>query len=283
MEELAQQYGFAASFFNSDPELADLIKQAVKGQWSVGKWQAKFMNTSWYRSREASIRQWADLTSRDPAEAEDKITTRVADFKDRFSQLGIPVDEGTLRGLASQSLQYAWSENQIGDIIGSYVHYLPGQMGGTTAALETQIKGLAYQYGVTVTNDQMGQWITGLVNKSFTEDNVTDMVRDAAKSKYVGLQKQLDSGRTTRDIAGQHISEYSRLLEVDPGTISLDDPILANALQGTVDPHTGVPVPQTVFQMSQAVKKDPRWLGTKNARDDMMNSTQGILRDMGLM
>lgn len=283
LEELAQQYGFAAAFFNADPELAALIKLAVKEQWSVGKFQAKFMNTEWYRSREASIRQWTDLSTRDPAEAENKISERLADLEDRFSQLGIEMDPNEIRRLAEESLKYSWSEGQLANVVGTYAKYVPGSTGGGIAAYEAQINNLAYQYGVSVGPDQMQQWITGLVNKSFTEDSITDFVRDAAKSKYAGLQAQLDSGRTTRDIAGQHITEFARLLEVDPGGIDLNDPVLASALQGTVDPKTGLPVPQTVFQMSQAVKKDKRWLGTKNARDDMVNATFGIFQDMGLV
>lgn len=281
--ELAAQYGFTEAFFRADPELWALFSKAKAGQWTAGKWQAEFMKTQWFRSREASMRQWSDLTTRDPAEAQNKITERAANISDRFTQMGITIDEATLTMLASQSLQYSWSEDQMNNVIGSYVHYTPGATSGGIAEMENQINTMAYQFGVSVTSEQMQNWIQGLVNKSFTDDNVTDFIRDAAKSKYAGLTPQLDSGRTTRDIAGQHIAEYSRLLEMDPGNVNLDDPILARALQGTVDPRTGLPQSQTVFQMSQDVKKDSRWLGTKNARDDMMGATYGILQDMGLM
>ena len=93
MEELAVQYGFAAAFFNSDPELKKLIQAAVKGQWSSAKFQAKFMATKWYRSREASVRQWADLMARDPKEAQNKINERKAELSDQFTQLGITVSD----------------------------------------------------------------------------------------------------------------------------------------------------------------------------------------------
>lgn len=281
--ELATEYGFAEAFFRADPELWALFQKASKGQWSSAKWQGEFMKTEWYRSRAASIRQWADLTARDPGEAEAKVVARMAEMSDRFTQLGVTVDEAKLRDLSTQSLQYQWSQAQLENILSTYVQYVPGATGGSIAAMETKIRDLAYQYGVSITDGQMQDWIQGLVSQTYNEDSITDFVRDAAKSKYAGLAPQLDSGRTTRDVAGQHITEFSRLMEVDPGSVSLDDPVLARALQGAIDPKTGLPQAQTVFQMTQDVKKDKRWLGTKNARDSMVDATFGVLQDMGLV
>jgi hypothetical protein len=280
---LATEYGFAEGFFRGDNELWKLFQAATKGQWSATKFQGEFMKTAWFRARQASIRQWADLTIRDPAEAEAKIVERIADMSDQFTQLGVNLDAGTIRSLATQSLQYQWSQNQVSNVLANYVQYVPGQTGGGIAALETRIKGLAYDYGVTVTNEQMQQWIQGMIAQTYTEDNVKDFVTDAARAKYTGYTKQLDAGRTMRDIAGQHIAKFSELLEVDPEQVSLDDPVLAKALQGQVDPKTGLPVTQSVFQLSQQVKQDKRWLGTKNARDEMTTATLGVLKDMGLV
>lgn len=281
--ELATQYGFSEGFFRSDPELWRLFSNAKNGQWSATRFQSEFMKTNWYRTRQASIRQWSDLEIRDPAEAADKINQRMADLSDRFTQLGVTVNEATLKDVATQSLKFAWSNNQLQNVLANYAQYIPGKTGGSIAAMETHIKDLAYQYGVSVSDGQIQDWVKNLVSATWTEDNLTDVIRDAAKSKYAGLAPQLDTGRTTRDIAGQHIMEMSRLLEMDPNTVSLDDPILAKALQGTVDPKTGMAVPQTVFEMSQAVRRDNRWLKTKNARDEMFGAATSIGRDMGLI
>jgi len=281
--ELATEYGFAEAFFRAEPELWSLFNKAKSGKWSITKWQGEFMKTNWYRSRAASIRQWADLTTRDPAEAAAKINERVADLEDKFTQLGIELDPATIRDLASQSLQYAWSQSQTDNIVSSYIDFSPGGSGGTVAALEQAINKLGYDYGVTITDQQKQDWIQGMVSKKYTEDHLRDFVTDAAKSKYQGLAPQLDAGRSVRDVAGQHIAEYSRLMEVGQDDVSLDDPLLANALQGTVDPKTGLPVMRTVFQMSKDIKQDQRWLKTGNAQQDMTDIGQNILRDMGLV
>lgn len=281
--ELAVQYGFAAAFFNSDPELAKLIKQAVAGQWSPTKFQAAFMNTNWFRNREASVRQWSDLMARDPAEAQNKIAESKAWLSDQFSQLGVEVDDATLSTLAVNRLQWSWSDTQTQDILAGYIHYQPGETAGTIAAVETNIKNLAYQYGVGVSDLQMQDWISGIVSQKYNEDSLADYIRDMARSKYSGMTGYLDTGMTVRQVAAPYLQEFSKLMEVNPDTVNLDDPLIASALQGRPDPKTGQPQMMTVAQMQKAVKQDKRWLYTSNAKQSMTDLGLGILKDMGLM
>lgn len=282
MQELAVQYGFAAAFFNSDPELKKLIKDATSGQWSVSKFQAKFMATKWYRAREASVRQWADLAARDPKEAQNKINERKAEMADQFSQLGITISDSELTKMASNSLQYSWSDAQRNDIMASYVKYTPGGSSGGIAALETQIKDLAYQNGVSVSDAQMQDWISGMVAQKYTQESLEDYIRDMAKSKYGGMTSWLDTGMTVRQVAAPYLQEYAKLLETDPNTVDLDDPLIAQALQGKIDPKTGQPQMMTVAEMQRAVKQDKRWLYTSNAKTSMTDMGIQILQDMGL-
>lgn len=281
-QELAVEYGFAEGFFKADSELWNLFTKARKGKWSVSKFQAAFMNTSWYRSREASVRQWADLVIRDPAEARAKIAERQADLADRVSQLGLSLDAGTLNRLASDSLQWSWSEAQLNDTLSGYVQYKPGETSGGIAAIETNVRNLAWQYGVDVTDSQMQDWISGMVAQRYNEDALKDLITDMARSKYGGMKSYLDSGLTVRQVASNYLTEYGKLLEVNPDAVELDDPLVASALQGKIDPKTGQPQMQTVSQFRQAVKQDKRWLYTQNARDEMMGVGMGILQDMGL-
>lgn len=282
MSELAAQYGYAAAFFNADAELRALIQAATSGQWTTAKFQAKFMATRWYRAREASVRQWADLTIRDPKEAQNKINERKAEFADQFAQLGITISDAQLASLASQSLQYSWSDAQTKDVLASYVKYEPGKTGGGVAAVETSIKQLARDYGVTVSNAQMQDWISGVVGEKYTEDSLRDFITDMARSKYAGMDGYLTAGMTVRDVAAPFIQSYANLLEVDPGTVNLDDPKLAQALQGKVDPKTKMPAMQSLWEFERDVRKDSRWLNTKNARSSMADATIGVLKDMGL-
>lgn len=282
MAELAAQYGYAAAFFNADPELKKLIQAAVAGQWSTAKFQAKFMSTQWYRSREASVRQWADLIARDPKEAQNKINERKAELGDQFAQLGIEISDAELAKLATQSIQWSWSDAQTKDILASYIDYVPGETSGEIAGIESRVRQMAYDYGVTVSDTQMKDWIAGVISEELTEDGLTDYIRDMAKSQYAGMGGYLETGMTVRQIAAPYIQSYAQLLEVGPDTVDLKDPAMATALQGKVDPKTGQPQMQTLYEFERSLRKDQRWLRTKNARESMTSATLGVLKDMGL-
>jgi len=280
--ELAVQFGFEEAFFRSDPELWSIFQKAKNGNWTPTRFQAAFMNTNWYKQREASVRQWADLTTRDPAEARNKVEERIASLRDQVSQLGLSIDDATLNNLATQSLQFAWTDAQLHDVMGQYVGSLPGSTSGTIAQVEASIKDLAYQFGVDVSDSQMQSWITGVVDQSINEAGLQDYVRDMARSKYAGMAGYLDTGMTTRQIAAPYLQTFGKLMEVDPDSVSLDDPLMANALQGVMDPKTGTNTMQTVASMQKSIKQDQRWLRTSNAKQDMTDAGMRILQDMGL-
>lgn len=284
---MAGQIGFAQAFFQQDSELQNLLNQAVGGQWDATRFQSAFMNTNWYRTKEASYRQWLDLSTRDPVEAQAKLFDRVNEFKDRATQLGWAYNPDWLRTLAEWSIAWSWSDKQTTDIFAEETlkagGFTPGQMGGTPAMVEMQLKKMAGDYGLTLTDNQTRDWAYGVVNESYTQDNIKDFMRDQAKSRYVGMSSQLDQGFTVRQVASEYVNSYARLLETDPDTVNLNDNIIQQALQGAPQAPGQPPVMQSVYQFERAVRRDPRWLRTKNARDDLVTAGQSLLKDWGLV
>lgn len=279
----AASLGFAQAFFNADPELSQLIRNAVSGQWDTQQFQGAFMNTTWYRTRSSGIRQWADLTTRDPAEAQRKVQETVAKLKNQTSQFGITWDDGYYNEVANAVIAWQWSDVELKNFLAGFVNTNPGQMGGTPAAVEMQINKLAGDFGITVPQSNMRDFITGIVSERYTEDNVRDYMRDMAKSKYAGMGSYLDQGMTVRQVAAPYTASYSNLLEVDADTVDLNDGLMQQALQG-VSPAPGQPPQmQSVYQFERSLRRDPRWLRTKNARDSVTSAAQGVLRDWGLV
>lgn len=279
----AGMLGFAAQFFNSDPELAQLIKSAIAGQWDVQKFQAAFMNTNWYKSRSASQRAYQDLMTRDPTEFNLKIEQQKAIIKDKASQLGLTFTDDYITQVAHAFLYWGLDDKAQTNWFADQINYTPGQMGGTPAAIEMQVNKLAGDYGLTLTSGQISEYVSGMMHQSYTEDNLKDLMRDMAKSKYAGMSGYLDQGFTVRQVASPYVSSYSNLLEVNGDSVDLNDSLLQQALQGVPAQPGAPPQMQSVYQFERAVRRDPRWMRTKNARDSVMNATQGVLRDWGLI
>lgn len=280
MQTLAVEYGYAYAFFQADSELTKLLRDAWNGKWTPQKFQAKFMTTGWFRAREASMRQWADLKARDPAEAQNKISESKAWLEDQFTQLGINLDDATITSLATDRLAQSWSDSQTQNILASYINM--GHPGGSVSQIQARVNSLAFNQGVDVSPGQMQDWVQGIVSQKYTEANLEGYLKDMAKSKYSGMTGFLDQGMTVRQVAAPYIQEFSRLMEVNPDTVDLNDPLMSTALQGRMDPQTNKPTMMTVAQTQKAIKQDQRWLYTGNAKRDMTDLGIGVLKDMGL-
>ncbi len=277
----AATYGFASAFFNADPELKKLLASAIAGKWTNEMFQGKFMDTQWYRSRSAAIRQFTDLETRDPAEMERQVRQKQLLIYDQFSQLGLETSYGQTRSLAYQSLKFAWDENQLRDVIVDLLNY--GDLGGTPATLEMQIKGMAGDYGVTLNSSQTNDFINGLLTDRYTEDNLRDFLKDSAKSKYQGMAGMLDQGFTVRQVASPYVDSYARLMEVGADTVDLNDNLIQQALQGTPQQGNQPPVMKSVYQFERDLRRDPRWLRTKNAHQSATDAVMSIAKDWGLV
>lgn len=278
----AAQLGYAASFFYQDSELKNLLKQAVKESWSTDKFKGRFMATHWYRTHQQNERQFNELEKRDPATASAEIAAQVATLRDRFSQSGVAIDDKRLKQMARLSLMYGSNEAQIQDMIAAEFKYQPGNTSGAVADTETQVRQLARDYGVNVSDGQMRGWIGNVLSGEYTLPNLQDLVRDMARSKYLGYQKQIDAGMTVRDIASPYLASYSKILETSPDNVDLEDPLIQKAIQGQMDKQ-GQVIPQTVYDFERTLRQDPRWLKTQNAKDSMTSLALRIGQDFGLV
>lgn len=280
-DELAAQYGYAEAFFNIDPELKSLLDQAVKGQWTADKFKAKFMASNWYRNHSAAARSWSELNARSPAEAQDQINKKTLVISQMAKQLGVQIDDKRIRDLATWSLQFGWDDTQLRASVGSEWKYTQNPA-GQAATTEDQIRQIAGDYGVTVSDGDMAKYTMGILRGDYTQDNYTDFVRDLARSKYPGMRSYIDQGFSVRQVASPYTQSYAQILEVDPSSVNLQDPHIQRALQGTPDPKTGQATMQSVYDFERTLRQDPRWQYTKNAHDSLTSVADGVLRDFGL-
>lgn len=280
--ELAAKYGFAAQFFNSDRELQNLINQAVAGQWTADHFKAAFMATEWYRTKNADLRQWIELETRDPATASQRVAQQLEVIKAKAVELGVTTDPARLQQMARDSLMFGWSEQGLKDALAAEWTYVKsGGTSGGAATNEDRIRQAAFDYGIPLSDGQVGDYVGGMMTGRYSAESVTDFIRDQARAKYPGLGAMLEMGFSVRQVADPYVSSYSRLLERSPETVDLQDPLIQKALQGQPG-ERGMPQMQSLYDFERGLRKDPRWLQTSNAHDEVNSAMTTVLRDFGL-
>lgn len=289
---LAARYGYASAFFGSDPELQGLINQAVQGQWTAEEFQARLQNTNWFRSHAEADRKWTALITGDPAEADRQRIEREHDITNQFVQMGVQLSLDDVNRIAEASLRYGWSQFEIQQSIAAHAVYVQGQpLGGQMEQTREQIYQDMSDYGVNWDDRTVWNWSQEVVAGNTTLDRVKTEMAQTALSKYPGLADQINAGQSVRQAASAYIDQQSQLLEIDPNTIDLgNDPLLNRALQyrppaaGSTNSNANAqPGVMPLWQFSQVVKQDPRWMKTDNARNSLMDTGTRVLRDLGLV
>ena len=147
---------------------------------------------------------------------------------------------------------------------------------GQAADALSKLRGVARANGFNLDTDFAGQidsWLQRIAKGESTDD-FARLIRAQAK---LGLPEKvgtlLDEGLDLSNIYAPYRTRMATLLELTPDAISLDDPLLRSAY--------GQDKEMSLYDFQRAVRKDPRWQYTDNARQSVSNVALQVLRDFG--
>ncbi len=119
------------------------------------------------------------------------------------------------------------------------------------------------------------QWATRIAAGEPIE-TFKQTIRNAAKLGLPDNVKNLvDQGIDLDTIYSPYKQTMASILEINPDTISVNDPILRKAI--------GPDKEMSIYEFQKTLKQDPRWQYTNNAREDVSSSVQRVLKDFGFM
>jgi hypothetical protein len=173
-------------------------------------------------------------------------------------------------------LGIAGDATQIRDYLRGKITLGDGALGGRAGSNLADLQRTAAANGLDLNKAFGGQVKTWLKNIEQGEDIDTykRIIRGVAK---LGMPDKvstlLDQGVDLETIYSPYRRQMANLLEVDEGSISLDDPLLRSSI--------GPDKEMTLYDFKKAVRKDPRWQYTDNAREEVSNIALSVLRDFG--
>lgn len=130
-----------------------------------------------------------------------------------------------------------------------------------------QIRGLAQQWGVTMTDQTIQQWANDIEMNARSEADLDQYFRGQAQILYPWMDQS--SGMTTRQMAEPWLQTYARLME--RSDVSLFNEDVQQALT------MGMSIPE----FSRSLRSRPEWQTTQNARDTIGNAMGEVSRIMG--
>jgi len=118
-------------------------------------------------------------------------------------------------------------------------------------------------------------WLAA-INKGESIDTFAKQIRDVAK---IGMPekvaKLIDQGLDLDTIYSPYKNVMANTLEINPETIDMNDPTLRSAITADAE----VPL----YQFERQLRQDNRWQYKNQAKGEVANATQQILKDFGFM
>lgn len=284
--ELAQSYGFALAFMNSNPELKQLFNQAVAQTWTPEKFVAQMRATKWFKNKSASVRNAILQETSDPATFQASLDQMTATVQDTYgSMFGANMDEKQVSKWARMAVRLGWSQAELVDRISSTVDYekmlKKDSLGGTAAETKAQLDSLASNYGVRLGDQWKARQLAKIMSGDDTLAGIQTKVQEMAMREYKAFADRIAAGETVSEIADPYVSRYAELLEMNPNSVKLNDDMIQRAMKQTGPDGKAAAMDLHTFE--KEVRKDNRWQYTMNARQEVANVTSELMRSFGVM
>ena len=279
--QLAANYSWSASVINSDPELSALFAKAAEKDWEIAKVDTEVKNTNWYKNnnqfyREAWVAEKKGGANWETSVKDAQMAVQKAAIE-RGNRLS-PEDEA----LAARKYLYeGWGVQGREQLMYNFFDAGLSTKYGAAASAESQLRTAAWNAGITYSNDWYLSAAKSLnKNGSNMNDWLTD-IRDTSAGLYPMYAEKIKSGISVRDLASPYINQMANIFEVAPDSISLNDPYIKQALGG-MSPD-GNPQAMSLWEFQQKLRKDPRWMETTQAGDEMSKTANDILQKFGMV
>ena len=146
---------------------------------------------------------------------------------------------------------------------------------GKTATTLEGILNTARDNSIIPTQSQVDSWSNRLKAGEDVATIQHEIRNLAAIGRPDAIAKQLLAGNDLGTILSPYKQYMQSTLEIPAEQIALTDPSLQMAIAGDK--------PMSLYDYQNALRKDNRWQYTQNAKTDVSNSIQQVLKDFGFM
>lgn len=160
------------------------------------------------------------------------------------------------------------------DLIKATPDYAKVKAAGLESATQ-KIRDAAKANAIVLSDADLAGYAERVRNGEPVNDIAAQFRKIAAISQPKNIAELLNNGIDLATIYQPYKSAMASVLELNPNTIELTDPALANAITGDKT--------MTSYEFQNSLRKDPRWQYTANAHDTVSSAVQNVLKDFGFM
>lgn len=259
-------------FLLNDPDVGPLLLEAVNPEHPLdpATFQAKLIQTDWWKKSSPTVRQWQVTLNTDPAAASSQLATWKAQLQQATQRAGLQFAPADLDWWANNyvPMGVAVTDPRIqAEIARVYASRPDLHVAGTgdIATIGTQLQGVAAQYFHPLAPADISWWQQRIASGYDTIQGFqTEMARQAA-GRWSMYADQINAGITPDQLFSSQRNVIAQELEVDPATINLmSDPRWSKVLG--VAGKDGASRPMTYNESIALARGQEAWKDTSRGK-----------------
>lgn len=276
---LEKALGISRSMLDMFPELQPVFDLLVEEKDAQA--EQLFYDTEFYKNNIGAVQTRLKAKAEQPGAYAKLLEDYKIKTKKRLSQLGVRgMSDADFDELAQLAYDTGMSDAQVDQWITQ--HNKLGEIGGVTGGNIADLQSYARSFGVAGYLDK-NYWSAksqSLFSGDITSEDIQSDIRNMAASAFPGYADQIRNGVSVDSIASAYRGAIANVLEIDPDSITYDNPHLKKALQA-VGPD-GKPIVKPLWQFEKELRSTREWEYTNNARDTLDALSLKVLRDWGV-
>lgn len=275
-EKFVLDQSFMDAYGKDDPKLALARDAYMAGNTALAA-QALMSSDFWTNHSETS-RSRLQLKTAQPGVYEQQLTSYKMLMKQTLVARGLAISDADLDAAAAKAFDAGLDVNDP-QALSFTDSYITGIKGGRAQDAVSSLKGLAASMGVQYSDSWFDTAAMSVANGNATIEEYQQTIKDLAKSQFPQFAKQIDAGLTVDQISSPYKAKIQSVLELNANEITLDNNLMQMALNSK--DAQGNLVPMSLYEFEKALRNDPRWGYTKNARESIDSTMRGVLQNFG--
>lgn len=278
-EEFNQQAAWVAALAETDPMLKKAL-EAYKAE-NTSLFESYVLQSDFYKNNNSTARQRKVAQSQQPGVAQNDLNNYLLTTKKRLISSGVAWNSDVEK-IVTNGYWMGMTDTQLDDSIATSKK-IAMTGGGTAGDAINSLKLSANSYGVAdlLGNDFWSAKQQSLFSGTSTTTDIENEIKNLAASTYPAYAEGIKNGVAMNAQASNVIQTVARYLELDPNSLTFNDPRVRKIMQYT-DPTTKQPAIMPQWLVEKTVKSDPAWAYTNNARDTIDSLQLQVFKDWGL-
>jgi hypothetical protein len=296
VSSLSADLQWITKIIDSDPQLKEIFEESSRlgffepeaGQAGLNNFQNKIMGSTWWQENNQYARAAFKLQKTDPAAYATSIENSKDAVKAQAQAMGFELSDATLNTLAEQRVNDGWDNPERAFKLTAAIGDASKNDPATTAQPKGDLRGYAMQLrntasanGLQFSDEYYDSQARSAVTGLNSIDDLDMNIREQAASFWPSYSDKILAGQNVRDLASSYLYTMGTELEIDPQSINLDDQYIRGALTSVDD--KGNFKPQSLWEFQQSLRKDPRWMNTTKAQNQVASTASRVMEMFGLV